>query len=168
MLRNIYLKEMKDCFRDRRTLLLTVLLPIVMMTALTLFYDKMLSEGKGETYTLAVSSSVNNEITSVFSSYKNIDIIPSSNPEKSVREGKAQAALIIPESFADDIENGTVVSVELLGDSFSQKSSNLLNLVKTAFSGYEKKIISERLDANGIDSKLIKPFNIREKRNFRG
>ena len=46
MLRNIYLKEMKDCFRDRRTLLRTVLFPIVMMTALTLFYDKMLSEGE--------------------------------------------------------------------------------------------------------------------------
>ena len=55
------------------------------------------------------------------------------------------------------------MSVELLGDSFSQKSSNLLNLVKTAFSGYEKKIISERLDANGIDSKLIQPFNIEKK-----
>ena len=41
MLLKIYFKEMKDSFRDRRTLLLTVLLPIIMMTGLTFFYEKL-------------------------------------------------------------------------------------------------------------------------------
>ncbi|KEZ53347.1 hypothetical protein [Metabacillus indicus] len=45
MLLNCYLKEMKDCFRDSRTLILTVLLPIILMTGLTLFYERMVSDG---------------------------------------------------------------------------------------------------------------------------
>ncbi|MGE6256351.1 ABC transporter permease [Heyndrickxia sporothermodurans] len=163
MLRNIYFKEMKDCFRDRRTLLLTVLVPIVMMTALTLFYDKMLSSGKGETYDLAVNSTITKDAEDIFSKNKNIKLVKYANPENAINDGKAQAALIISPDFADSIQKGEQVSVKLFGDSFSQKSSDLMNVVTNTLSIYEKSIITERLNAKGMDSKLIQPFKIEKK-----
>ncbi len=128
MLLNIYLKEMKDCFRDRRTLLLTVLLPIVMMTGLTLFYENLISSGEGNTYTLAVNDSFSSGEESFLAGYENLEIVRTSNPEEMVQEGEAHAALLLSPHFSSSIENGEEASITIIGDSFSQNSSNLMQL----------------------------------------
>ncbi|MFE4353198.1 hypothetical protein ACFVSS_21985 [Peribacillus butanolivorans] len=57
MFLNMYMKEMKDALRDRRTLILSVLLPILLLTGLTLFYhfppeDSLFKRVKGESPTV--------------------------------------------------------------------------------------------------------------------
>ncbi|WP_312471647.1 ABC transporter permease [Neobacillus sp.] len=163
MLLKIYLKEIKDCFRDRRTLLLTVLLPVIMMTGLTFFYEKLISDGKEESYKLAVNESFNREAAAIFTGFKNIELVKSSNPEKALQDGKAQAALILGPNFSSNIETGEKATVTIIGDSFSQKSSNLKNIVQNALGFYEKSIISERLQAKGTDPNLVEPFTIEQK-----
>lgn len=163
MLRNIYLKEMKDSFRDRRTLLLTVFLPIIMMTGLVLFYEKLISDGAEDSFTLAVSSSITTEEETIFAGFENIELIKSSNPEETVENGEAQAALLLTDDFAEKIHNGETPSATIIGDSFSQNSSNLMNLVTNAFAAYEKTVISSRLQAEGTDPSLIQPFTIKQK-----
>ncbi|TCN19916.1 ABC transporter permease [Mesobacillus foraminis] len=163
MLLKIYLKELKDCFRDRRTLFLTVLLPIVMMTGLTFFYEQLVSGDEGETYTLAVDQSFGKEEEKILAGFDNIDIVKSSDPEKTLEDGDAAAALVLSPDFISKIESGQEASVTMVGDSFSQKSSNLMSLVSNALSIYEKTVISERLQAQGTDLKLIQPFTIDQK-----
>lgn len=163
MLLNIYIKEMKDCFRDRRTLLLTVLLPIVMMTGLTLFYEKIVSGGEGETYTLAVNQTLSSEEADIFADYKDIEIVKTSNPEETLQSGEAQAAIIIDPDFISNIKSGEKAFVTIIGDSFSQNSSNLMSLATNALAVYEKSVISERLQKEGADPELIQPFTINQK-----
>jgi sodium transport system permease protein len=163
MLLNIYLKEMKDCFRDRRTLFLTVLLPIVMMTGLTLFYEKLASDGEGESFTLAVHQSLSVEEEEIFTAYENIELVKSANPEETLKEGEAAAALILSPDFTSNIADGKEASVTIIGDSFSQKSSNLMNLVTNALSVYEKSVTAERLQAQGTDLSIIQPFTISQR-----
>lgn len=163
MLLNIYIKEMKDSFRDRRTLLLTVFLPIIMMTGLVLFYEKLFSDGEGDSFTLAVSSSITAEEENIFVGFENIELVKSSNPEETVENGEAQAALLLTENFAEKIQKGEDASATIIGDSFSQNSSNLMNLVTSAFAVYEKTIISTRLQAEGTDPSVIQPFTIEQR-----
>lgn len=160
MLLKIYLKEIKDCFRDRRTILLTVLLPIIMMTGLTLFYEKMVSDGEGESYKLAVNESAAPEAKVILANAKNIEIVKAGNPKKELEQGDAQVALTIDADINKKITEGQKVNVEIVGDSFSQKSSNLMTIVQNALAAYEKSIISERLQTNGTDPQLVEPFNI--------
>jgi sodium transport system permease protein len=163
MLLKIYLKEMKDCFRDSRTLLLTVLLPIIMMTGLTLFYEKMISDGEGETYTLAVENSFATKHAEIFTGFDNIEFIRSANPEETLQEGEATAALVLSPNFLDSIANGDEASVTLIGDSFSQNSSNLMNMVTSALAAYEKTVTASRLQAQGTDLSVIQPFTVEQK-----
>lgn len=44
MLSHIYKKEMIDALRDRKTILLTILVPMIMMLGLVFFYESMLSD----------------------------------------------------------------------------------------------------------------------------
>lgn len=163
MLLKIFFKEMRDCFRDRRTLLLTVLLPIIMMTGLTFFYENLISNDEGETYKLAVDSSFSTEEEIIFSDYKNIEFVKSSNPEETLQKGEALAALDLSPNFIESIEKGKKASVTIIGDSFSQNSLNLMNMVSTALSIYEKSITSDRLQTQGLDFSLIQPFSINKK-----
>lgn len=163
MLLKIYLKELKDCFRDRRTLLLTVFLPVIMMTGLTFFYEKMISDGEGENYKLAVNESFDQQVANAFNGVKNIELVRDADPEKVLQEGDVQAALILDANFSSKIENGEKATVTIIGDSFSQKSSNLNSIVRNILAIYEKKIISERLQANGMKPAVMEPFTIEEK-----
>ncbi|HYK72311.1 MAG TPA: ABC transporter permease subunit [Pseudoneobacillus sp.] len=163
MLRNIYIKEMKDSFRDRRTLLLTVLLPIIMMTGLVLFYENMVSDGADETFQLAVNESFSTTEEALFSGIKNVELVKSPNPETTLEEGDAQAALILSPDFIEKVQKGEDASATLIGDSFSQKSSQVMTLVTTALGNYEFHVVSERLNGQGIPEKLVQPFTIVQK-----
>jgi sodium transport system permease protein len=163
MFRNIYKKEMKDSFRDRRTLLLTVLLPIIMMTGLVLFYENMVSDGSNETYTLAVNESFGTNEEALFTGIENIELVKTSNPETTLEEGDAQAALILSQDFIEKVQKGEEATATLIGDSFSQKSSQLMTFVTTALGNYEYVVVSERLSGQGISEKLVQPFTIVQK-----
>lgn len=163
MLSKIYRKEMKDSFRDRRTLLLTVFLPIIMMTGLVLFYESLVSDGEGETYQLAVSEPFGEVEKAIFTGFENIDLVKSADPEATVGAGDAQAALILSDDFIEAIAKGEAAKATIIGDSFSKNSSNLMNLVTTALANFEKGVIAERLEAAGTPQELVQPFAIEEK-----
>src|SRR5690625_366031 len=118
MLLKIYLKEMKDSFRDRRTLLLTVFFPILLMTGLTFFYENLVSDGNEIEYSLAVDSSISSEEKDIVAGYENIKLVSSEDPEQSVQEGEAHAALLFSSDFLTDIEVGDIGTITLIGDSF--------------------------------------------------
>lgn len=162
MLLNCYLKEMKDCFRDSRTLILTVLLPIILMTGLTLFYERMVSGGEEDTYTLAVEETINQAEAELFTPLKNVELVKTGNPEEAVKEGDAQAAVILDSDFTAKIEDGKTASITMIGDSFSQNSSTLMTLVSGALTAYEKTVVGERLAENGTDPSLIQPLVIEQ------
>lgn len=163
MLLKIYFKELKDCFRDRRTLLLTVFLPIIMMTGLIFFYEKMSTNGEDEIFTLAVSSSITTKEENIFSNLKNLELVKSSDPETIVENGDAQVALLLSENFSQSILNGEDANATIVGNSFSQNSSILMNMVTTALSSYEKTIISTRIQDEGIAPSVIQPFTVEQK-----
>lgn len=163
MLLNCYLKEMKDCFRDSRTLILTVLLPIILMTGLTLFYESMVSDGEENTYTLAVEETISQAEADLFAPLKNVELVKTGNPEEAVKEGDAQAAVILESDFNAKIEDGKTAAITMIGDSFSQNSSTLMTLVSGALTAYEKTVVGERLAENGTDPSMIQPLAIEQK-----
>ncbi|CAN7402802.1 ABC transporter permease [Rossellomorea sp. LjRoot5] len=160
MLLSIYLKELKDSFRDRRTLLLTVFLPIFMMSGLVFFYENMVSDGEGETYALAVDSNVSKDVSQIFSGNETIELVKTDNPRKAVEEGEALVAMIVSSDFIQNINEGKQADITLIGDSFSQNSSNLMNAATNSLTAFEKKVTSERLRAEGTDLSVIQPFTI--------
>ncbi|WP_175987650.1 ABC transporter permease [Bacillus sp. Marseille-Q1617] len=162
MLRRIFLKEMKDSFRDRRTLFLIVLLPILMMSGLTFFYENMLKDDKGDSYTLAVNQDADEEILARFSSYENVKIEKSSDPEKMVSDGDALAGLMVAYDFMETVEQGEQAEVTVVGDSFSQKASSLIAIVTNEFTTLEKEITAQRLEAQGTELSVIQPFTVKQ------
>lgn len=162
MLRKIYLKELKDCFRDRRTLILTVLLPIIMMSGMTFFYENMISDGEGDTFQLAVEESSMIEAERILTGVENVELIKSSNLEQSVQDGDAQVGLELTPNFVEETQNGEEASVTLVGDSFSQKSTQLNAIILNALTVFEKTVVVGNLQEGGIDPSIMQPFTIKQ------
>ncbi|WP_453991173.1 ABC transporter permease [Bacillus nitroreducens] len=163
MLRKIYVKEIKDCFRDRRTLILTVILPIIMMSGMVFFYESMISDGEGETYQLAVKESSMKEAELIFSGVENVELIESSNLEQTIKDGNAQVGLELTPSFIEATQNGEEATVTVLGDSFSQKSTQLNAILINALTVFEKTVVAGNLLEGGIDPSIMQPFTIKHK-----
>lgn len=163
MFRKVYIKEMKDAFRDRRTLFLTVFLPIIMMTVLTFLYEGMISVDEDKTYLLAVEESITSEEEQLISFLPNVELVKSDNPEQVVKEGDAHAGIIFSKGFIENISNENSGTVTIIGDRASQNSSILMGLMETVLGSYEKSVIKERLIEEGSDPSLLQPFSIRYK-----
>ncbi len=158
MLLNIFKKEMKDAFRDKRTLILTVLLPILMMTALTFFYEGMMSDSEGDSYTLAVNKDLTEEQLALFEGDKSIDVTKVKNPENSVENGDALAAVVFSDDFMGSVQRGEEASVTIVGDSMSENSSFLMSKVSAYLTDFEKSVTAERLKSEGLEESTIQPF----------
>lgn len=89
MFLNMYVKEMKEALRDRRTLILSVFLPILLLTGLTLFYESLMTTDENETYTLAVDPSFSKDGKALLSDFPQIEVKSFDNPTKAIEEGKA-------------------------------------------------------------------------------
>ncbi len=158
----IFLKEMKDSFRDRRTLVLTVLLPVIMMTGLTLFYENMISGDEEKTYTLAVETDIAPEEEGILSSIENIEMVKVEDIEETLAEGDAQAGIRFSEAFGENVSNGEAATVQIYGDSLSQNSASLMSLLNNILSEYEKTVIADRLQQEEVDIALIQPFTVEQ------
>ena len=160
MFLNMYIKEMKEALRDRRTLLLSVFLPILLLTGLTLFYESMMSTDEDETHTLAVDPSFSEDGKTLLKEFPQIKVQSFENPTDAVKDGDASAALQVSEGFMEDIKKGEQVTFSLSGDSYSQDSSLVLSQVESALTLFEKQIIQERLQTIDVDTSLISPLQV--------
>ncbi|MEC0355584.1 ABC transporter permease [Bacillus subtilis] len=122
---------MIDALRDRKTILLTILVPMIMMLGLVFFYESMLSD-KGEQYTLAVGHSLPPALESKLNEIDEISVKTFAKPEEAVDEGKADAYLNVPKEFDSYVNSMTPFKVDVYGNSIDQGSSNAMQLVQSA------------------------------------
>jgi sodium transport system permease protein len=160
MFLDMYLKEMKEALRDRRTLILSVFLPILLLTGLTLFYESMMTTDENETYTLAVDPSFSKDAKGLLDGFNQMEVKSFDDPIKAVQEGEAAAALQVSEGFMEKIEKGEQVTFNLSGDTYSQDSSFTISQIESALTLFEKQVIQERLQNIKADSKLISPLQV--------
>ncbi|MFJ7939474.1 ABC transporter permease [Peribacillus sp. NPDC096622] len=160
MFLDMYLKEMKEALRDRRTLILSVFLPILLLTGLTLFYESMMNTDENETYTLAVDPSFSKDAKGLLDGLNQIQVQSFDDPIKAVQEGEAAAALQVSEGFMEKIEKGKQVTFNLSGDTYSQDSSFTISQIESALTLFEKQVIQERLQNIKADSQLISPLQV--------
>lgn len=162
MLFNIYIKEMIDSFRDKRTLLLTVFLPILMMTALTFFYESMIAGDEEETYTLAVEPTLSSEQEMLLNSIENVELVTAENLEDTLQNGDAQAGIVFESEFDEKVQSGEVGNIEIIGDTLSQNASHLIYLVSNQLAEYEKVVVTERLLNAEVDPMITQALAIQQ------
>lgn len=159
----VFKKELKDIFRDRKTIIFSILLPILVFPIIfNVMFKGMEDSSKKatENINIALKGDLNSSVTNILKSQENINIKDVSDPTKALKDGDIQLIVDVPNDFDKKITKGEKADLQVLIDENSNNSSIAANLVEHLFSGLSDKIVSDKLVSENIDPAILKPFDV--------
>jgi sodium transport system permease protein len=170
----IYLKEMKEVLRDRKSLVFMLLLPTIIVPILMnlLIGFAVRTEEKARTETLAFAvfgSEYLPELADAFTgeeAFEKVNIGDSNAIESAIADKKIKFALVIPQAVNKQIADGNQVIVHLYYDN-SSVTSKVRDRAGKVIRQTSEKWQTKRLVALGLDNpqqrqQLLNPITIEE------
>ena len=164
-------KELTDIFRDTKTIIIMVIVPLILYPLVflgsMLLTSSLLRESTVKTYNVAIVKTTTENTQNIRGLLEEAllkheyhfhieEISPSENYERFIRDGKFDA-VISPENVENDYPDITIYSL-----TSSNKSSTARSMVDVVFNDYSDDIIEERLKDAVDDYETLKeePFKI--------
>ncbi|AGY77812.2 ABC transporter permease [Clostridium autoethanogenum DSM 10061] len=150
-------------FRDRKTILMSILIPMLLLPVLSFVIGKATSTSHKNVESnlkIAVVDKGSSNLGSFFKSQKNVKIIKSNNIKQDVKDGKILAGITIPENFDENISKDMNEKITLTYDNSSSDSMEAFDILNSYIDKYSKNIVSKRLEKRNIDSKVLTPINV--------
>jgi ABC-2 type transport system permease protein len=151
----LFKKDLTLFFHDQRSVILTFLLPVILITIFAFAYGSIGSfDGRSEPVKLLVAdidqTSSSKEIIHKMDSLKDINIVASDSvkAKELVIKGKYACALIIYKGFQDSLAAGKATPIELVYDRSREMEIGILqqNLISTLMSSTGKIIVKKSIE----------------------
>jgi ABC-2 type transport system permease protein len=151
----LFKKDLTLFFHDQRSVLLTFLLPVILITLFAFAYGSIgVNNGRSEPVKLLVTdldrTTLSKEIIYKLDSLKDIIIIASDSirSKELVIKGKYACALIINKGFQDSLEYGNTMPVELVYDRSREVEIGILqqNLISILISSTSEIMIKKNIE----------------------
>jgi sodium transport system permease protein len=168
--RTVFFKEVKDNFRDRRTLMTALLMgplfgPILFAFVINLSLKQSMSNEE-EALNLPVLGQENapNLIAYLQSSNIEIEDGPATREAaiEAVTGGQRDVVLVIPDSFATDLAELVPATIEVITDQSNTQAERETRRVRRALQGYNQELAVMRLSLRGVSPQIMRPLNIDE------
>jgi sodium transport system permease protein len=165
LVKTIWLKELRDMLRDRRTLFIMVVLPMLMYPLLFIGIAQMMvfQIGKIEQKTLriAVIGGQNApDLAQRVDSARGFAIQDTSGWREKIVKAELDAALVIPKGFADSVAAEKTPSVELFYNESKEVSTRARSQLSKTLSAYKEDVVRQRLVNLAADTSLLRPFAV--------
>ena len=153
----VYKKEMQDILRDRRTLLATVVIPILLIPLMTFGIPLLFSNTEQQIveqtqYIAIINYESSEEFTRLIDGSRSLRVIDIDEPiDVAIRNGTIAAGIAIPKDFDDRMSNEQIVNVTIFYDASSRTSNVAYSKILQFLSGYSRDTVNERL----LDLSLI-------------
>ncbi|GEM45090.1 ABC transporter permease [Deinococcus cellulosilyticus] len=165
-------KEILSTWRDRRTLMSTILLPLIMIPIFTLGFPLLIGKAfQGEEQArqkvgvvglermpaelrtfLEEDKKVNGKVVSA-----GVELIATSKPVEDVQAGTLDAALSIPENLPTDA-GGTAATIQIYVKQNSLKSVGVMSKLEGAVNAYKDILVEKKLTASGLSKEVLTPI----------
>ncbi|MEG0773471.1 ABC transporter permease [Clostridium sp.] len=162
----VFKKELMDIFRDRKTILVSILIPLIIFPIMFSVLGKGISkttEDAMRDMKIALVDSGSSSLTEFIRTQKDVVLIESQDVQKDVKDGNISVAIEIPKDFDEKIKNEQQVGVTLILDNASQTSSIVAANVQSFIQEYSQMVVSNRLNLRNIDVNLLTPISVEQK-----
>ena len=159
----VLLKELKDMFRDKKTIIMSLVIPIVMFPVLFWVMGFAMNSNSAtvnKNLKIAISDKGNSSFGQFVKAQKNVNIIASTNPEQDVKDGKVYLYLEIPENMDESLKSEKVANISITYDNSSQQSSTAGDMINSFMTAYSKEVVASRLKGRNIDTNILTPIII--------
>jgi sodium transport system permease protein len=163
----VYLKELKDSLRDRRTLISTIIIPTLAMPLLfmvgTTIATKVVKSARDEASPIVILGGADSPaVVAALKADKNFRIVTSSTAyQQLISDKRIRLAVEIPEGFEAALKTTEPKTVTLYHYQGEMKSTMGVNAVEKFFRDLREKTVESRLADRGLPVTLVKPFEVK-------
>jgi sodium transport system permease protein len=153
----VLLKELRDGFRDRRSLLSATLYPLLtpMLIGLLMF-SLTRDHGVYRPLELHVAGVEHAPHLVEMIEAQGVDVVPATVADEAlVKRGDLDALLVIPADYGEAFRAGRTAEVELVMDGARVAAMGSVRRARVAVDSYEHMLRSQRLLARGVDPQLM-------------
>ncbi len=159
-------KELSDNFRDRRTLVNTLLSALIGPLMLFLIFT-VIGQTAGERaerpLELPVAGAAVAPGLMAYLEQRNVVVLPApDDPEAAVRAGDVDVVLVVGEGYAERLAAGLPAPVSLVGDSSRQAASVDIERARGLLEAYAAQLGALRLQARGVSPSVVVPLTIED------
>ena len=163
----VYRKELTEALRDRRTLITTFLVPLLMIPLLGSGFVTVMSAVIGNAKrekpkVMIVGGADSPALLAALHEYPKIDIV-STTPDwrDKIIEKNIRAAIEVPPNFDENLDKGQAgtVNINIYGGEI--KSELAAGNIEGYLKEYRQEIAAKRLEANHLPGALLKPFDVK-------
>jgi len=162
----VFKKELKDTFRDRKTIIVSILIPLLIFPIMFYFMGKSMNSTSKKienNLKIAIIDEGDSNLGKFLKEQKDIKVKESSNIASDVKEGKLLMALEIPKDFDSSVGMEIQEKVIVTYDNSSQQSQKAMDKVNDYINQYTQKVVAERLAERDIDPTILTPIQIETK-----
>ena len=164
-IRAVYKKEMQDILRDRRTLIATVVIPILLIPIMTFGIPLLFSNTQQQiviqTQYIAIVGEPSENFTRLIDGSESLQVVEIDKPiDEAIRNGTIAAGIGIPSDFDDRIANEQRVNITVYYDASSRTSNVAYSKIMQFLSMYSKVTVDERLLNREIDPEILSPIQV--------
>ncbi|USG66462.1 ABC transporter permease [Brevibacillus ruminantium] len=155
----VFRKELTDLLRDRKTLIGTFVIPLVIIPfvffLLSMSYTNVEKEARAYVPIAVNGQSI---LMDYLKKQTGVQLLSPAEPQTELEQGRLRAIISIPENFDQQVKAGKKVRVEVAYDSTNQKSMYARTVIEEAVKSYSEDIVNQRLRQAGLSEQAIKPI----------
>jgi sodium transport system permease protein len=163
----IYRKELRDLLRDRRTLISMIVIPTLMMPAITSVIGavsyKVIRQARATAATVMVlGEGEAPAVRAALAANERLKLVPArADWKQQISDKKIRAAVQLPDGFEAALERGEPAAVTIYNYEGEMRSGFAVSELRRFFSDYRERIVARRLEGRGLPLALIQPFEVR-------
>ncbi|HOP38034.1 ABC transporter permease [Mesotoga prima] len=159
----IFRKELKNVFKDPRTVFAVLILPMLIMPVIFLVMN-VVSQSQAKTYenavySLKVTNLPDERFLKILEGMISFELVDELN-EETVRDFENSIVVEFPPNSAERIENGERIDALVFYNSTSRGSAYGAQMVQNALASYSSFLLSEKLLEHGLTIEDLNPVNV--------
>jgi sodium transport system permease protein len=164
----VYRKELTEALRDRRTLISTLLVPLLLFPLLSVGFGALavtlVKKAEEETPKVMVLGGADSPgVLEALRASRKIEVVPATPDWKDqIINKEIRAAIAIPDGFEASLAQENPQTIEIYKYEGELKSSISADTVERSLKAYRDKVIEARLDANHVPASVLTPFHIKQ------
>lgn len=163
----VYLKELKDSLRDRRTVISMIVVPTLIMPLLTFGVGyiavKVVKQARKEVASIVVLGGADSPaVVAALKASPRLRIVRTTDDWKQrISDKKIRAAVKIPDGFAAALAAGAAPDVVVYNYEGELKSGFAAREIETVLRKLRDESVEKQLAARGLPASLIEPFKLK-------
>lgn len=163
----IFLKELRDSLRDRRTVISMIVVPTlvmpVIMFGMIFVMTKIVKQARSEAVSIIVLGGEDSPgvVAAINADQRFRIVTPKGDFKQLVSDKKVRLAVEIPEGFEAALTAGDAKTVTLYHYEGEMKSGMGVTAVERFFRDLRDRTVETRLSARGLPVDLTKPFEVK-------